>query len=143
MAWFQKAPPEPLPKGPVDAGFEPYARVWERKTPPDPGANVYAWETLQQEQYSPIGRGIRVRAPTQVIGEQVYLPGMSVWLAGVPTVSGGMIGQPLYDPQSGYTAPIPGAFPANVALNIATSLPSLGAVMKNNSPNPDKLGRGL
>lgn len=85
--------------GPRPDGFMEYA--WVRKKMPDPGALSYAFETLDLPLQTVIGPAIAVRYPTKPIqqGAQPYYPRQQVALQGFGTVSGGIVSQPLYNPE--------------------------------------------
>lgn len=76
----------------LPAGF--YEMAWEEQRTPNPGAMVYSWETLGLPEYSPVGAG---RGILQVIKsvQQTMAWYQSVPLAGMPSVPGQMIFQPL------------------------------------------------
>lgn len=80
-------------------GFE---QVWVRKRMPDPGAESYAYESEDLPLMTPIGAGVAVRVPLfkpLSRGPQPYFPRQQVALQGFGTVSGGIVSQPLFNPQ--------------------------------------------
>lgn len=90
---------------PADAPAGAFAHVWERKKQPSPGAQNYAFESLGLVQFTPSGPSVAVREPIVPLqrGPQPVV-GQSVITNGVPTVSGQLYGQPLFDPNAGYVA---------------------------------------
>lgn len=77
--------------------------VWVRKELPSPGAMNYAYETLALAPQSEISGAVAQRQTLSLFaGKQVYKY-QDAALQGIGTVSGQVISQPLYDPNSGYT----------------------------------------
>jgi len=114
-------------------GYQP---AWQRQNLPDPAAMNYSWETLGLVQFSPIGPSVTVRNPFSTLFSQMFA-GLTVKLTGVPLVQGQIIGQPIFDPNSGYTAerqqPLPNA---QISMNIPVSIPH---AMPFNEPYPERL----
>jgi len=80
-----------------------YQGVWEKKRMPSPGAQAYAWETLGLAPFTPIGPAVTTRVgihPLPGTPQPVSL--QAVPLDGIPTTAGQVIGQPLFDPASGF-----------------------------------------
>lgn len=85
-----------------------YQQAWEQKQLPGPGAENYAFETLQLAPFTPIGRGIFFPLGMKPTAAQSYLPQKSVVVEGIPTMAGQMAQQPLFDPENGgYTGELP------------------------------------
>lgn len=105
---------------------------------PTPGAMEYAYAAFALPQQSPIGAGIRLRDPIRPLAGNSYYPAPFVPTNGIPTVSGQIFGQPLFDPNlPGYSAGMPPDISPLVAFNIPASVPhSIG----NNTPFPTKTG---
>lgn len=76
--------------------------VFERKPLPSPGAMNYAYETLALAPQSEISGAVANRSQLMFIAQQVY-KFQDVPLAGIGTVSGAMVTQPIFDPTVGYT----------------------------------------
>lgn len=96
-----------IPRDPPDGLYQ---GVWEKKRQPSPGAQAYAWETLGLSQFTPIGPAVTTRVGIAPLPgtPQPYIRGKAVSLQGVPTTAGQIIGQPLFDPASGFVAnPMP------------------------------------
>lgn len=137
MSFFDrfKKPSAPVANNDFNAEFG-LKMVWERKPLPSPGAMNYAYETLALAPQSEISGAVAQRQTLSLFGRQVYKY-QDAWLAGFGTVSGQIIGQPLYDPQSGYTnMPNNSTYGDLVAANIVanrqgprgTNQPFLGGV---------------
>ncbi len=98
MGFFRKK--KPVNVGTVSGGvpnFLPpgfYEMAWEEQRTPNPGAMVYSWETLGLPQLSPVGPGRGIRQVIRSI-QQVAAFYQSVPLAGMPSVPGQIIFQPL------------------------------------------------
>lgn len=85
---------------------------WIRKEQPGSGAMEYAFETMGLPELSPIDHAICIRTGFSPLafGPQVYVPRVSVPIAGLGGLSHGqMIMQPLYDPYSNSYAGSPAA----------------------------------
>jgi hypothetical protein len=134
MAWFNKTKPNIRNSGDGKITRLPrgYEMAWERQSLPDPAAMNYSWETLGLVQFSPIGPSVAVRKPFSTLFPQLF-SGFSVWLAGIPLTQGQVIGQPLYDPRSGFTRSIPMQIPSLVDMNIPVSI---NHPIGFNDPNP-------
>lgn len=85
----------------------PFHAVWgnKRGNLPTPGMDAYAYETLGLAPTSPINGAVAVRM--QIRAEQPQQPyvTLAVPVQGVPLVAGQVYGQPLYDPDAGFTDP--------------------------------------
>jgi len=77
---------------------------FERKSLPGPGAMNYAYMSLALPPQSPISGAVAQRAQLRPTATPMYKYQTGL-VIGVPTVSGQMIMQPLFDPDAGYTAP--------------------------------------
>jgi hypothetical protein len=71
-----------------------YEMAWEEQRTPNPGAMVYSWETLGLPQFSPVGAGRGIHTVIRST-QQVNAWYQSVPIAGMPSVPGQMIFQPL------------------------------------------------
>ena len=84
---------------------------------PQAGADRYAYESLGLVPYTPIGPGQGARASVHATAKPLYVL-QSIPVAGLGgIVAGQMIGQPLFNPYSGYSGypPLPvSAFPPNI-----------------------------
>lgn len=101
FGFFRK--PKKVVEIPRDPPEGLYQGVWEKKRQPSPGAQAFAWETLSLAQFVPSGPSITVRQGFKPLpGTQQPYVGQAVNLDGVPIVAGQMVGQPLFDPNSGY-----------------------------------------
>lgn len=93
-------------RDPGNAGFDEnpgtYRAVWEQKRLPDPGAQNFAWETLGLFQLAPSGPTVTNRDAIVPLSTPMYAY-QSGMLLGTPLTAGQIVGQPLYDPNSGYT----------------------------------------
>jgi hypothetical protein len=80
-----------------------YHGVHERKGQPDVGgAREYAWESLALAEFSPIGPSVAQREHwrvTAISGD--WFPAQQLAQSGIPTQSGQLVGQPLFDPNGG------------------------------------------
>jgi hypothetical protein len=76
-----------------------FQQIWRKKPQPSPGAQAYAYETLQLEPYTPIGTGIPTRHPIRATADQIYTV-QGGYLVGIPTVTGQTVHQPLFDPNA-------------------------------------------
>lgn len=95
------------------AGYHP---AWVRKAMPDPGAEAYAWTRLALMPFSTMAIGTGTEPASHF---RATTPGMvalqTITLQGIPTISGAVRGQPLYDPQSrAFTGSVTGGVPQNV-----------------------------
>jgi len=115
-----------------------YHAVWERKRMPDPGAQNYAWETYGLPPFTPIGTGIPTQQPLIATSEQVYTM-QAVSLVGMPTVSGQILGQPLFDPNvpGGYASGMAHMISPLASLNIVASRPD---PIAPNAVDPTRVG---
>lgn len=92
--------------------------VFRRKELPSPGAMNYAYETLALAPQSEISGAVAQRQQLSLFAAQVYKY-QDIPLQGIGLVSGQVIGQPLFDPASGYTElPFNGAHGDLMANNI-------------------------
>lgn len=73
---------------------------WERKRQPTPGAQNYAFETLELFEETPIGAGVAARVHFRPLQPpQFYVAGQALSLQGLGGLSAGQyIQQPLIDP---------------------------------------------
>jgi hypothetical protein len=112
------------PKNAGNVGFDGLFHVaYERKSLPDPGAQVYAYESLGLVQFAPSGPSVFARDQVRSVSPQLYVFQQTL-MAGIPIVSGQMVGQPLYDPNAGgYTQDPPGAISPLVPYNIPATTP--------------------
>jgi hypothetical protein len=149
MAWTQRqttalepdSPQKPRGRGWSWRGFTAYHRVWENKYPqgfPSPGPQAYSWETLSLPQFSPIGPGIATRQPIKPFNVAQVYSLQSVWLQGIPTASGQMIMQPLYDPNAGYVSGQPEGGSLLASINVPDIWPR---ALPNNATNPTRTNR--
>jgi len=92
----QKVNVDTISSGNVPVMLPPgfYEMAWEEQRSPNPGAMVYSWETLGLPQLSPVGAGRGIRNVIRST-QQVRAWYQSVPLAGMPSVPGQMIFQPL------------------------------------------------
>ncbi len=94
-----------------DDGFmgTQYGQRWVNKKGnlPDPGAQAFAWETLQQAAFTPIGAGNLAIAMRSVpFGNGVpVMTQQGAIVNGVPTTAGQIYGQPLLNPITGQVDP--------------------------------------
>lgn len=130
----------------VDPGATPfktlptpgYEQVWERKAMPDPGAQNYAFETLQLAPFTPIGPTERTRQPLVPTSPQIYV-NYGALLSGMGTIAGQMVGQPLFDPNvpgNGYTSGNPNSYSPLAFMNIPADR---SGPLPTNSTAPDRL----
>jgi hypothetical protein len=126
---------------PGNAGFNElpgtYKAVWQRKPMPDPGAQNYAWESLAMAQFAPSGPSVATRKPIISTMGQMYV-GKAVVLNGIPTMAGGIVGQPLMDPNTpgGYTRQLPDGIAPMSAYNIVSTR---NDPVGSNNPSPDHM----
>lgn len=106
------------------ADLPQFKQVWERKPLPSPGAMNYAFETLSLPPFSPIDGAISNRGQLSLFQYGQLYQYQAVNTVGVPTVSGQVIMQPLFDPASGYSGPEAVALDPLVAMNIPIGFPS-------------------
>lgn len=81
-----------------------FHNAWENKFPygfPVPGAQAFGYESLGLVEFSPIGPSAAIAEQVRSVNPQLYT-GQAVYLAGMPTQAGQVIGQPLINPQTGY-----------------------------------------
>lgn len=84
-----------------------YSLEWTKRKQPSPGAMQYSFDTLALPPVSPISGAIAVRAPIIKpvnTAPQPYVTKHGI-VIGIPTISGGIVGQPLYNPDAGYVGP--------------------------------------
>jgi hypothetical protein len=103
LSFFRREPP-PQEIVPVKFDFPGlYHGVHEVKRQPDAGgARNYAWESLALAEFTPIGPATMQREHwrvTAISGD--WYPNQQLPIAGIPTQSGQLVGQPLYDPNAG------------------------------------------
>lgn len=85
----------------------PYKIVHVRKRIPDPGATSFALESFGLVPLTPIGPAITVREPILATPSAAPLSrGPVVGIEGIPTIHGDIVGQPLFDPDRGFTKDI-------------------------------------
>lgn len=92
---------------PANAPTGFYSLEWTKRKQPSPGAMQYSFDTLALPPVSPISGAIAVRAPIIKpvnTAPQPYVMKHGI-VIGIPTTSGGIVGQPLYDPTQGYVGP--------------------------------------
>lgn len=75
-----------------------YNQSWERRPLPDPGAQNYAFETLDLYALTPVGPGVGQFNYIKPLQAQTYVL-QAVPLQGIPLTSGQIYGAPLGDPQ--------------------------------------------
>lgn len=73
---------------------------WERKRQPTPGAQNYAFETLELYEETPIGAGVSARQHFRPMQPgQFYVAGQALQLQGIGGLAAGQyVQQPLIDP---------------------------------------------
>jgi hypothetical protein len=79
-----------------------YKAVWVEKELPSPRAMNFAYESLALAPESPISGAVAQRQQLSHFSAGQLYQFQTAWMDGIPTISGNIIGQPLYDPQSGY-----------------------------------------
>lgn len=125
MAW-PFAPKRKPVQGPpnVNERAGSFHIVYERKRMPDPGAQNYAYESLALLQFAPSGPSVAACQQIEPTEGQLYFA--QGWrVAGIPTIAGQIITQPLYDPDapgSGFTRAMPTGY---------------ASAMQPNNPFPD------
>lgn len=77
--------------------FGPYQRAWNNTRQPGPGADRFAYDTLDLYRETPVGHGVGQLAYIRPLEGQVYTR-QAVPIVGIPTTSGQIFGQPLLDP---------------------------------------------
>ncbi len=108
---FEDPPADTMPSHKGD-GYHP---VWTQQSMPTPGANAYAFRRLALMPFSTmaIGTGIEPRKHLKATSPG-SLQVQTITLVGIPTQSGALRGQPLYDPQTGqFTGSVLGGGPIN------------------------------
>jgi hypothetical protein len=102
MGLFRRKRKEKVSLPPKSSALGLVHMEWERQRQPSPGAMAYAWETLGLVPFSPIGSGIPATFHFRPLlsAPQPYSL-KAVALDGVPTVAGGIMGAPLYNPTTG------------------------------------------
>lgn len=104
---FRKKNPAAI-VGHTSADLGLFHMAYERKNMPSPGIPAYGWETLGLVVFSAIGAGVAVREP-RTTTNSASLYQKAIPLAGLPTVSGNLVGGPLVNPNSpGYAVSISG-----------------------------------
>lgn len=119
-------------KAPLTPGSGNFHLAWEEKPLPGPGAGNFAWEVLGLVEFSPIGPTIYAREPMRSTARPMYSY-QAVPLQGIPLVSGQIFGQPLYDPATGYSRPLPQPISNLPAYNMPVDIHTPSG---NNNPNP-------
>ncbi|MDE2102817.1 MAG: hypothetical protein KGL39_36570 [Patescibacteria group bacterium] len=109
--------------------------AYERQNLPDPASGNYSYETLGLVRFPPSGPSVAVRQPLNTLFSQM-IAGFVVKLSGIPTTSGQLLGQPLYDPNAGYTRPTPMNIPATSDLNLPAQF---DIPIGFNQPTPEKV----
>lgn len=102
-----KRRPKPTVIVPLDQRG-PFHAVWTKQRQPSPGMMTYSYGTLGLAPTSPIDHAVAVRM--QINATQPLQPVVTnaVQTMGVPLVAGQIFGQPLFDPNAGYTDPVTG-----------------------------------
>lgn len=125
MGIFSKRRPKPnitSATAPVFA-LDGYELAFEMQRMPDVGTRGTSWETLQLDPRPIFWTGIAPFKPIKAIsnGPTQLVAQQTIRVDGLPTVSGQIFQQPLYDPSSGYTATPTDPF--NAANPYATARP--------------------
>lgn len=86
----------PTPAGKA-AKFSPpgvYQLSWERQQMPDPGAQAFAWETLDLVKFNIVNSGFGPNRYQRLTNVPLYV-GQATPLVGIPTIGGTLALQPL------------------------------------------------
>ena len=96
MGFFRKKIVAPTPSS-NPARFSPpgfYQLAWERQAMPDPGAEAFAWETLDLVKFNIVNSGFGQNRYQRLTNRPLYVGNASI-LTGIPTIGGTLALQPL------------------------------------------------
>lgn len=98
MGIFRRNKPIVAPPPTAAAFFSPpgtYHLAWERQQMPEPGAQAYAWETLELDKFNIVNSGFGPNRYIRVRDVPPLYVGQAVPVTGLPTIGATLQLQPL------------------------------------------------